>query len=225
MTDSGEINEPIELRRDRPLRNRWLALLVAALIAATAIVAFSAGSASAQTQNDSGDSNQQQAGDITSEDSHGADDSDGTCDRGGSHRGSGLGRFGMGETLTEVLGIEAETLWEKLREGSTLADIAAEQGVVVSHVVDALATAVSEKAAEHDREIDTDELTAKITAFVNGEWPERPERSAGWHGRRGGKHQGGMGPGRLGRWGGHGHESPTDLASTSAADAASAAPA
>lgn len=222
MTDSDEINEPVKARRDRPLRKRWFALLVTALLAATAVVAFSAGSASAQTQNDGSDAGQQQADADETDDT---DDSDGTCDRDGARRGVKLGRFGMGDTLIELLGIDAETLREKLKGGSTLADIAAEQGVDVTDVVNALVRAISEKVAEHDREIDTDELTAKITAFVNGEWPERPERSAGWHGRRGGKHQGGMGPGRLGRWGGHGHESPTDLASTSAADAASAAPA
>lgn len=189
MTDSGEINEPNESPRDRPLRNRWLALLVTALLAATAVVAFSAGSASAQTQNDDGDSNQQQADDTTAEDT---DDADGTCAKDGTHRGAKLGRFAMSDTLTELLGIDAETLREQLKEGSTLAEIAASQGVEVSDVVDALVTAISEKAAEHDREIDTDELTTKITAFVNGERPERPDGEERRHGRRG-PHRGGKG--------------------------------
>ena len=184
MTDSGEINEPIEARRDRPVRNRWLALLAAALLAATVVVAFSAGSASAQTQNDGSDATQQQADDTTAEGSDDSDSSDGTCDRNGSRRGGKLGLFAMSDTLTELLGIDAETLREQLKDGSTLADIAAEQGVEVSDVVDALVIAISEKAAEHDREIDTDELTAKITAFVNGERPERPEGEERRHGRR-----------------------------------------
>ena len=183
MTESGEINEPIEARRDRPLRKRWLALLVTALLAATAVVAFSAGSASAQTQNDGSDSSQQQADGTTTDD---------TCDRDGTRLGGKLGRFGMGDTLTELLGIDAETLRIKLKGGSTLADIATEQGVEVSDVVDALVTAVSEKAAEHDREIDTDELTARVTALVNGDRPERPEGEDGRHGRRG-LHRGGQG--------------------------------
>ena len=189
MTDSGEINDPNETRRDRPVRNRWLALLVTALLAATAAVAFGAGSASAQTQNDDGDSNQQQADDTTADDT---DDADGTCDKDGTHRGAKLGRFAMSDTLTELLGIDAETLREQLKEGSTLAEIAASQSVEVSDVVDALVTAISEKAAEHDREIDTAELTTKITAFVNGERPERPEGEERRHGRRG-PHRGGKG--------------------------------
>ncbi len=182
MTDSGEINELNETRRDRPLRNRWLALLVTALLAATAAVAFSAGSASAQTQNDDGDSNQQQADDITADDT---DDADGACDKDGTHRGAKLGRFAMSDTLTELLGIDAETLREQMKDGSTLADIAASQGVEVSDVVGALVTAISEKAAAHDREIDTGELTTKITAFVNGERPERLDDADGRQGRRG----------------------------------------
>ncbi|WP_419932769.1 hypothetical protein [Candidatus Poriferisodalis sp.] len=189
MTDSGEIDEPIEARRDRGPRKRWLALLVAALLAATAVVAFSAGSASAQTQNDDSHAGQQQADDTAADD---ADGSDGTCDRDGTRRGGKLGRLGMSDTLTELLGIDAETLREKLKGGSTLADIAAEHGVEVSDVVDALVTAISEKAAEHDREVDTDELTTRITAFVNGERPERPEGEERGHGRRG-LHRGGKG--------------------------------
>ncbi len=104
--------------------------------------------------------------------------------------------------LTEVLDIEAETLRTKLQEGSSLADIAAEQEVEVSDVVDALVTAISKRAAEHDREIDTDELSTKITAFVNGERPERPEGEDERRGRRG-LHRGGIDG--LWRWGGHTH--------------------
>ena len=157
-----------------------MALLMSLLLAVTAMVAFSAGSASAQTLNDDGDSGQQHADDATA-----TDDSDGTCDKDGTRRGGKLGRFGMSDTLTELLGVDAETLRERLKDGSTLADIAASQGVDVSEVVDALVSAVSEKAAEHDREIDTDELTTKITAFVNGERPERPEGEEHRHGSRG----------------------------------------
>lgn len=192
MTDSGEINESIETPKHRRGRSRLLALAVAALLAATAVVAFSAGSASAQTQDGGSGADQQQADSTTADDT---DDSDGTCDKDGIRRGGKLGRFGMGDTLTELLGIDAETLRTKLAEGSTLADIATEQGVAVADVIDALVTAITDKAAEHDREIDTDELTAKITAFVNGERPERPEGSEGRHGRRG-LHRSGIGLGR-----------------------------
>ncbi|WP_419922397.1 hypothetical protein [Candidatus Poriferisodalis sp.] len=130
------------------------------------------------------------------------DDSDSTCDRDGTHRGGKFGRFGSSDVLTEVLDIEAETLRTKLQEGSSLADIAAEQEVEVSDVVDALVTAISKRAAEHDREIDTDELSTKITAFVNGERPERPEGEDERRGRRG-LHRGGIDG--LWRWGGHTH--------------------
>ncbi|WP_419552193.1 hypothetical protein [Candidatus Poriferisodalis sp.] len=56
-----------------------------------------------------------------------------------------------------------------------------------------------------------DELTAKITAMVNGERPDRSEDPDGWHRNRGGF----MGKGR---WGGHTHsEGSGSTASTTAA--------
>ena len=182
MNDSGETEERTETPRRKAARGRLLALLMALLLAATAMVAFSAGSASAQTQNDGSDTSQQLADGTDADD---ADDADGTCDRDGTRRGGKLGRFGMGDTLTGLLGIDAETLRSKLKDGSTLADIAAAQDVEVADVVDALVTAISEKAAEHDREIDTDELTAKITALVNGERPDGADDAEGKRGRRG----------------------------------------
>ncbi|WP_419840099.1 hypothetical protein [Candidatus Poriferisodalis sp.] len=197
MTESDEINEPAQTRRRKPARGRLTALLVAVLMAATATVAFSAGSVSAQTADDNGDASQQQADDGVDD-----PDGDGTCDRDGSHRDGKPWRLGASDTLTEVLGIDAETLRTKLKDGSTLADIAAEQGVEASDVVDALVTAITERAAEHDREIDAEELTTKIAALVNGEKPERPEGAEGRKGR-GGHHRGGFG--NWGRWGAHAH--------------------
>ncbi len=160
MNETSEIDEPTETPRRRRGHSRLLAPLAALLLAATAVIAFGAGSASAQTQNDNGNADQQQA-----------DDAAGTCDTDGTRRGGNLGRFGMGDTLTDLLGIDAETLREQLKGGSTLADIAAEQGVAASEVIDALVTVITEKAAEHDREIDVDALTERITARVNGEKP------------------------------------------------------
>ena len=192
MNQPGQINEPFQTSRRKPARGRLMTLLVAVRVAATAMVAFGAGNASAQTTDDNGDANQQQIDDST-------DDSDSTCDYDGSHRGGKHWRLGMSDTLTDVLGIDAETLRNQLQDGSTLADIAAEQDVEVSAVVDALVAAISERAAEHDREIDADELTAKITALVNGERPERPDGEDGRRGR-GGPHRGGIdGPARWGR--------------------------
>ena len=184
MIEPSEINGSSPIPRRKSARSRLAALLVAVLVAATAAVAFTAGSASAQTA----DADQQQADEST-------DDSgdDGTCDRDGAHRGGKTWRLGSSDTLTEVLGIDAESLRDKLKTGSTLADIAAEQGVAVADVVDALVTAITERAAEHDREIDTDELTTKITALVNGEKPERPEGDGERRGRHGGRHFGGKG--------------------------------
>ena len=188
MTEPGEINEPAQASRRKPARGRLAALLVALLVAAAAVVAFSASNASAQTANDNVEASYQQAGD-------GVDDSDGdgTCDRDGSHRGGKPWRLGASGTLTEVLGIDAETLRTELKDGSTLADIAAEQGFEASDVVDALVTAITERAAEHDREIDAEELRTKITALVNGEKPERPQGDGERRGRRGGRHFGGKG--------------------------------
>lgn len=199
MTES---DEPTEAPRRKAGRSRLLALLAALLLAATAVLAFSAGSASAQTQNDNGNADQQQADDD-------ADDPGGTCDRHGTRRGGGHWRAGASDTLTGVLGIDAEALRAKLKDGSTLADIAAEQGVAVSDVVDALVTAVTDRAAEHDREIDVDAVTERITAWVNG---EKPEQAEGWSGegrRHGGTRFGGKG------FGGHGHGSNAGAWSTS----------
>ena len=183
MAESGEITLQSEMPHRKPKRGRLLAVLLAALLAAVAAISFSVGSVSAQTENTDG----------------------------GTHRGGKHWRFGTAEALTEVLGIDAETLRTKLKEGSTLADIAAEQGVEVSDVVDALVTAVTERAAEHDRDVDADELTAKITAMVNGERPERSEDPDGWQRHRGGF----MGKDR---WGSHTHsEGSSSTASTTAA--------
>jgi len=202
MTDIGEFDESMRTPRRKATRGRLIALLMALLLAATAMMAFSAGSASAQTQNDNGDSNQQQADDD-------ADDSGGTCDRHGTRRGGGHWRVGASDTLTGVLGIDAEALRAKLKDGSTLADIAAEQGVAVSDVVDALVTAVTDRAAEHDREIDVYAVTERITAWVNGEKPEQAEDWSGAGRRHGGTRFGGKG------FGGPGHGSNAGAWSTS----------
>ena len=95
-------------------------------------------------------------------------------------------------SVVELLGLEPEALRDRMVDGETLADIAAAQGVEVSDLVDAIVAAISEHAAEHGREIDTEALIEKVTAVVNDEHPERPEGKDGWKDRRG-----------LHRWGGH----------------------
>ncbi len=176
MTQSNEITEHSELPERRPRLRQLLAVLLAALLAAVVAVSFSTGSAGAQSDDTNGGTEQQQ--------------SDEDCDHDGTHRGGNHGRFGSADVLTEVLGTDAETLRTKLMEGSSLADIAAEQGVEVSDMVDALVTAVTERAAEHDREVDADELTAKITAMVNGERPDHSDHD-GKRGLRGRWHRSG----------------------------------
>ena len=226
MAESNEITPQSEMDQRKPKRGRLLTVLLAALLAAVAAISFSVGSASAQTEDTDGGADQQQSDEDVDEnadensqensdedtaDPDDGDDSDDDCDHDGTHRGGKHWRFGTADALTEVLGIDAETLRTKLKEGSTLADIAAEQGVEVSDVVDALVTVITDRAAEHDRDVDADELTAKITAMVNGEQPERSEDP-----NSGQRHRGGfLGKGR---WGSHTHtEGTSSTASTTAA--------
>ena len=105
------------------------------------------------------------------------------------------GRFGHRvavNAVAELLGLDPETLCDKMVDGETLADIAAGQGVEVSDLINVIVAAVSDHAAEHGHEIDTGALTEKVTELVNGEHPERPGGKNGWNDRRG-----------LHRWGGH----------------------
>jgi hypothetical protein len=104
----------------------------------------------------------------------------------GGPRHHGQGRFG-GEVVTDLLGIDAETLRTELQGGATLVEVAAANGVSEEALVDALvadamaridqavvdgkidATTAAEKSAD---------LEERVTARVNGERPERPEPPA-----------------------------------------------
>lgn len=95
--------------------------------------------------------------------------------RRGHHRG-----FRSFDTLTDVLGVEAEELREALMDGQSVADIAAANGVDVQTVIDALVAEANARldeavAAGRIDEADADEKRAdieeKITARVNGEDP------------------------------------------------------
>ena len=102
----------------------------------------------------------------------------------GGHRG-GPAMFGRGvasEALTDLLGIDGEELRTQLRDGATLADIAAEQGVAVQAVIDELVAEVTERvdnAVENGRidQAEADEklaeAEARITDMVNNGRPER----------------------------------------------------
>ena len=95
------------------------------------------------------------------------------------HHGHGPGIVHAGlDTAAKALGITTEELRTALRDGKTVADVAAEKGVEVQVVIDALvadaqariATAVSEgriTQAQADERLAT--LTDDITKLVNGE--------------------------------------------------------
>jgi len=87
-----------------------------------------------------------------------------------------------GEVLAGLLGIDVETLRSDLRDGKTVAEIAAEQGVDVQTVIDSL---VAEANAHLDLSVESGrltqeeadaklaEVTERITDFVNNGRPER----------------------------------------------------
>ncbi len=106
-------------------------------------------------------------------------------------RGPGRGGPGRGhrgahlETVTELLGIEAETLRAELQGGATLAEVAEANGVATDELVAALVADAMERIDEAVAEgkITAEEaaekeaqLTERVTARVNGERPERPDR-------------------------------------------------
>lgn len=110
----------------------------------------------------------------------------GKGDRGmGRHGGPGRpGHFGGGEfsaTVTDFLGVDAETIRAELRDGASLADIATANGVETQALIDALvdeaeakvAAAVEDGKVEADKaaEFSTD-LEARITDMVNGVRPD-----------------------------------------------------
>lgn len=90
------------------------------------------------------------------------------------------------DTAVEILGIDAETLRDELRSGSSLADIATANGVDPQTLVDALvaeAEAMLDQAVADGR-IDAEraeergaDLAERITARVNGERPDRAGRA------------------------------------------------
>jgi polyhydroxyalkanoate synthesis regulator phasin len=108
--------------------------------------------------------------------------------RGPGMRGDRPGGFGERgarildnvDTLTRVLGIDATTLRDELRSGSTIAEVAEAHGVDVADVVAALVADAQDRIdqAVADGRIDADraaemsaDLEQRITAHVNGEHP------------------------------------------------------
>ena len=93
------------------------------------------------------------------------------------HGGGKHARMGQGlDSAATVLGIESDALRDALRDGQTIAEIAAEQGVDPQAVIDAQVAEATERLDEKvaDGTIDqatADErlaqLTERITSFVN----------------------------------------------------------
>ena len=87
-----------------------------------------------------------------------------------------------GEVLAGLLGIDVETLRSELRDGKTVAEIAAEQGVDVQTVIDSLVAEAkahldlsveSGRLTQEEADAELAEVTERITDFVNNGRPER----------------------------------------------------
>lgn len=99
------------------------------------------------------------------------------------HRGFAFGLGGI-STVAESLGIGEDELRAALADGQTIADVAEEQGVDVQDVVDDIVAAQRERLDEavaegHLTQEEADEFLAgaeeRVTAFVNGELPDRED--------------------------------------------------
>jgi hypothetical protein len=107
---------------------------------------------------------------------------------------------GNGETLAAALGLTTDELREALSDGSTVADVAAAQGVDDQSVIDTLVAEAqtrlqeavdSEKLTQEEADEKLAGLTERITDSVNN---GRPERGEG--GQRGPRGPGGPGGNR-----------------------------
>jgi len=104
------------------------------------------------------------------------------------HRGAGL------EAAAEALGMTVGELRDALDEDTSIADVAAERGVDVQTVIDAMVAEATERIDEKvaDGDIDAEraetlkaELAERITAAVNGERPAFGRFGPGGPGRHG----------------------------------------
>lgn len=84
-------------------------------------------------------------------------------DRGGrgNHGRRGPGKFARSEVLTELFDVDADELREELRAGSTLAKIAAANGVETSAVIAALVSQAEERI---NTAVETERITAEEAA-------------------------------------------------------------
>jgi hypothetical protein len=111
-------------------------------------------------------------------------------------RGEGL------EAAADALGITSDELRTALRDGQTIAEVAATEGVEVQSVIDAMVVEAGTHLAEHvaagdltQEEADArlEEITARITDHVNNGGPAEGRGERGERGERGGR--GHHGPG------------------------------
>jgi polyhydroxyalkanoate synthesis regulator phasin len=113
--------------------------------------------------------------------------------RGGGGHGPGFLHKGL-DTVADALGLSEDELRAALQDGQSIADIAAERGVDVQTVIDALVADAQARLAEEVAEGDLTQeqadarlsrLTEAVTAMVNG---ERPAMGEGRGGRFRGPH-------------------------------------
>ena len=115
-------------------------------------------------------------------------DADGTDGYRGGHKG-GRGKLASPETLAEVLGVDVETLRTEFAAGKSIADIAAEQGIEIDTVVDALISELETHLDEHvaDGSLTEDEAADKLAnaeAMISERVNEVPQMGGRGHGFR-----------------------------------------
>ncbi len=107
-------------------------------------------------------------------------------DRGGHHGPRGrFGRAAISDAVTDLLGIDAETLRDQLLEGNSLADVATANGVDTQTLIDTLvdeaearvATALEEGRIDEAKAADiTSQIEDRVTDMVNRDRPVRGDR-------------------------------------------------
>ncbi len=161
MTDFPNKNDRSE---DAPGRLRRLGLPVLAVAGAVTAASFFApvGLASAQDEDSDTTSEEDSETESTDSDSDSASDSDSEGRR--LHRHSGAralsGMRGLGDAVTNTLGVTGDELRQAMQDGKSLADVAEEQGVAVSDLTAAITEATEARLDEAVAEGKIDEERA-----------------------------------------------------------------
>jgi polyhydroxyalkanoate synthesis regulator phasin len=92
--------------------------------------------------------------------------------------GGPFGGFFAFEAAADAIGIDEEALRDALRDGQTIAEVAAANGVDAQTVIDAMVAAAQERVDEAMANADERlaDLEERITDLVNEGWPDRPGR-------------------------------------------------